>query len=273
VYDVSLTLLLLQKKQEIEAKLAKEREDKEREEEEKARKREEFMIKLDEAQHQHAREAEMVRVMKQKQQKEKEEELFREAAERKEMKKYDNFYNITSKILGGGEMSLQKRLSKPLQINQPVVEEETKKRKPRVVFEAASRPKKNVTIKIVKGPDVSSERSNSADPELMHRRVRDTKEGAVEPGESAPDASHGDQCGPPQSVAPGAVEDDSSLRLSYNSTKDRRNDDLSPPQAQEAPAQSFQAKSMEKLLAAVSFLFYFKVQMKCYSCFHLVIYV
>jgi hypothetical protein len=211
------------------------------------------MIKLDEAQHQQAREAEMVRVMKQKHQKEKEEELLREAAERKEMKNYDNFYNITSKILGGGEMSLQKRLSKPLHLNQPVVEEETKKRKPRV--EAMSRPKKHVTDRVVKGSgtDVSSERSSSADPELMHRRSKELKDGAVEAEGSAHDASGGDLLGASTAV-PSVVEDDSSLRLSYNTTKDRGNE-ASQSQAQETPAQIFQAKSAEKLLAAVSSLF------------------
>lgn len=230
------------------------------------------MIKLDEAQHQHAREAEMLRMLKEKHQKEREDELMREAAERKEMKKYDNFYNITSKILGGGEMSLQKRLSKPLHLNQPVVEEEPRKRKPRVVQEVMNRSRKNEAGPSQSkgiGRELSSERSNSADPELMNRRAKGATEASDEIGGSSADINHPDATS--SSVSKAGVEDDSSLRLSYNSATERHLD--APPEASEAvetPAQIFQAKKMEKLLAAVSFIcslpyfvFYYIIALRC----------
>ena len=74
------------------------------------RKKVEFMLRLEEQQQQLAREAEILRSIREKAQREKEEEEERERNEQKEMAQYDNFYVITAKILGGGNMSLQKRL-------------------------------------------------------------------------------------------------------------------------------------------------------------------
>jgi hypothetical protein len=65
---------------------------------------------LDENIQQQAREAEILRLIKEKATKEKQEAEEREKLELKLMRQYDNFYTITSKMLGGGAMSLEKRL-------------------------------------------------------------------------------------------------------------------------------------------------------------------
>lgn len=99
-----------QQKAEAEAAASQERLERQIEEEDKARKKEAFMLRLEEQQQQLAREAEIVRLIREKANKEKEEEDARQKHELKLMAQFDNFYVITAKILGGGCMSLQKRL-------------------------------------------------------------------------------------------------------------------------------------------------------------------
>lgn len=79
---------------------------------ERQRKREEFMNRMEESQQQMAREADMMRLLKERVQQEKEQDAMNEKAELKQMKQYDNFYVITSKILGGGQMSLINRINR-----------------------------------------------------------------------------------------------------------------------------------------------------------------
>ena len=100
----------IQIKQEEAAIIVQEKLQRQIEEEEKNRKKEEFLARLDEQQQQLAREAEIIRTIKEKNQKERQEEELREKKELKLMAQHDNFYVITPAILGGGSLSLQRRL-------------------------------------------------------------------------------------------------------------------------------------------------------------------